>query len=239
MQQKEASAYLTTLWQKDLCKAKWQILARAYSTIRDAVGKENAPLDAFLAIATSEIGILEVDLYLVMMNWISEVTTDGSTSLRQTAVPDLATFPSNLKHVAMTEKDIIHAVAKKNYVSAAVATRIAGPDAGQGLLATAPMLSVVRRAAPAVAQFSDLEAPPDFSGAQGGGNIDSMTSYQWTGSMADLYNPAEGSLDFAHFMMPSSVDAWETTDITNPVSMDNFIDTTQGVFDGYLSPFRK
>lgn len=38
-QQKEISGFLTMLWQGDYFQAKWTIIARAYSEIRDQVGK--------------------------------------------------------------------------------------------------------------------------------------------------------------------------------------------------------
>lgn len=52
-----------------------------------------------------------------------------------------------------------------------------------------------------------------------------MAQYQWTGSMAELYKPSEITLDFEAMM---AGDEWMVTDITNPVEMDNFLETAGG-----------
>jgi hypothetical protein len=56
------SSYLTILWIEDPFKAKRGILARAYSTIRDQVGKSsNALLDRFLALVCPELGMIAAE----------------------------------------------------------------------------------------------------------------------------------------------------------------------------------
>src|SRR5258708_37607266 len=78
LQQKEASRYLTTLWQRDPFKAKWTVIAAAYSKIRDEVGKQNAPLDRFLSIVCPKIGIVDDESYLNRHNWTCQILTDGA-----------------------------------------------------------------------------------------------------------------------------------------------------------------
>ena len=58
MPQKVISGFLTHLWQADPTKAKWTILAKAYSKLRDKVGKKKAPLPPFLAINAPFIGVV-------------------------------------------------------------------------------------------------------------------------------------------------------------------------------------
>jgi hypothetical protein len=55
-QQKNISGFLTRMWQEDPFKAKWAIVAKAYSIIRDKVGKAHAPLDIFLQTVCPHIG---------------------------------------------------------------------------------------------------------------------------------------------------------------------------------------
>ena len=55
-QQKDISGFLTRMWQADPFHAKWTIAAKAYSVIRDKVGKLRAPLDFFLNIVCPHIG---------------------------------------------------------------------------------------------------------------------------------------------------------------------------------------
>lgn len=63
------------MWQADPFKAKWSILAKAYSLIRDNQGKVDSPLDQFLAINGPVIGIIEPEHYLQAMSW--EIVVDG------------------------------------------------------------------------------------------------------------------------------------------------------------------
>ena len=82
-QQKEISGFLTILWQNDPFKAKWSILAKSYSLIRDSQGKANAPLEKFLAINGPLIGVIEPARYLEALSWEVAVDEDGQTVMRR------------------------------------------------------------------------------------------------------------------------------------------------------------
>ena len=82
-QQKEISGFLTILWQNDPFKAKWSILAKSYSMIRDSQGKANAPLEKFLAINGPLIGVIEPAKYLDALSWEVAVDEDGQTVMRR------------------------------------------------------------------------------------------------------------------------------------------------------------
>ena len=82
-QQKEISGFLTILWQNDPFKAKWSILAKSYSLIRDSQGKANAPLEKFLAINGPFIGVIEPAQYLEALSWEIAVDKDGQTVMRR------------------------------------------------------------------------------------------------------------------------------------------------------------
>lgn len=69
-QQKDISVFVNRMWLADFFKPKWTIVAKAYSIIRDRVGKANAPLDKFLAVACPAIGILTPDEYFKQMGWV-------------------------------------------------------------------------------------------------------------------------------------------------------------------------
>nr|AZB52182.1 MAT1-1-1 [Aspergillus fennelliae] len=66
--QKAKSGILRFLWQNDPFKAKWAILAKAYSIIRDDHGGE-VSLDQFLEITAKFIGLFEPTRYLDAMGW--------------------------------------------------------------------------------------------------------------------------------------------------------------------------
>ena len=63
-----------------------------------------------------------------------------------------------------------------------------------------------------------------------------MGPYPWTGSMSELYKPNEMQLDFEAIM---EMDEWMVTDISNPVDMDNFLETAGGYNPDDLFPGRK
>ncbi|KAL3454043.1 mating-type protein MAT alpha 1-domain-containing protein [Aspergillus insuetus] len=72
--QKAKSGILRFLWQNDPFKAKWTILAKAYSIIRDDYDAE-VSLDTFLALNAELIGILDPVRYLDAMGW--DLTDNG------------------------------------------------------------------------------------------------------------------------------------------------------------------
>ena len=69
IQQKDISSILRVLWDKDPFKGKWQILAKAFSVIRDVKGKKDASLDSFLAIAAPFIGVVGTVDYLPLLGF--------------------------------------------------------------------------------------------------------------------------------------------------------------------------
>src|ERR1700712_3418873 len=108
LQQKNASTQLTILWGSDPFKAKWAVIAAAYSSVRDAVGKPRAPLEIFLKIVCPSVGIFGVDEYLHKLNWICEFDGDGAVSLNQTADPAFRAFESG----TLTETDVVQLCAE-------------------------------------------------------------------------------------------------------------------------------
>ena len=82
-QQKDISGYLTKLWQSDPFKAKWSLLAKAYSVIRDNKGKDIVHLDQFLAISVSLIGIIKPEHYLQTMGWEIAAQENGQAMIKR------------------------------------------------------------------------------------------------------------------------------------------------------------
>lgn len=106
MPQKVISGFLTHLWQADPTKAKWTILAKAYSELRDKVGKKRAPLPAFLAINAPFIGIIDPDDYLRIHGW-ELIDREGQTILRRTARPDGAAYEGSMLTTNASVEDVI------------------------------------------------------------------------------------------------------------------------------------
>ncbi|KAL8854898.1 MAG: hypothetical protein Q9221_000405 [Calogaya cf. arnoldii] len=113
-QQKVISAYVVYLWQTDPFKAKWALLAKAYSVIRDHVGKQHAPLDRFLSLLTDFVGIISPHGYLTTMGF--EVTVDelGTVSLLR---DDTIEIDIGMQSTNMSVEDIITYASKHGYVA--------------------------------------------------------------------------------------------------------------------------
>ncbi|KAI9740099.1 MAG: hypothetical protein M1818_004850 [Claussenomyces sp. TS43310] len=116
IQQKEASTYLTILWQEDPFKAKWTVIAKAWSIIRDAVGKPKAPLDKFLRIACPAIGIISAKEYLERRNWSMVPTAEGGLALKQTYPQNLNKLRGENVDVMMSEFELMQLAINAGYM---------------------------------------------------------------------------------------------------------------------------
>nr|APB08866.1 mating type protein [Neofusicoccum mediterraneum] len=114
LQQKDRSGLVRTLWEVEMTKAKWTILAKAYSNIRDEVGTENAPMDKFLNIACPHIGIVARDTYLHTFGWELMSDESGSCLVRR-SVPDPASFPQGFLTTNVSAEDMVGFVRASGY----------------------------------------------------------------------------------------------------------------------------
>ena len=87
LQQKEISTVMGKIWQHDPFKAKWAIIGKAYSVLRDKLGKENAPLDQFLEIICPHMDIIEPTQYFVIMGWEITTAEDGESFMHRNEKP--------------------------------------------------------------------------------------------------------------------------------------------------------
>lgn len=118
LQQKDISGFLTYLWQADPFKAKWSILAKAYSIIRDTKGKDKAPLDSFLTINAPYIGIVPPAEYLEMLGWKVSTDENNQTTLTRNPLADTTTFDQDLLTTNLSVSDIIQHSYDSGYISA-------------------------------------------------------------------------------------------------------------------------
>lgn len=106
IQQKEISGMMTILWQSDPFKAKWAILAKAYSIMRGYKSKNEAPLDEYLALTCPHIGIISSDDYLTIMGWVI-VEEGGKTELERHYMPNANTFTDHFMTTNLSAEDIV------------------------------------------------------------------------------------------------------------------------------------
>lgn len=119
VQQKQISGLLTFLWQNDHYKAKWSVLAKAYSIIRDIVGKDNAPLDLFLTINTPFVGIVDGSDYLAVSGYEMACDEHGVGKLVQIPKTSASSLQVSREHLAtnVSVDDIISNCVACGYVN--------------------------------------------------------------------------------------------------------------------------
>lgn len=113
--QKAKSGILRFLWQNDPFKAKWAILAKAYSKIRDEhSGSRGVCLETFLNLNAGYIGVLEPSLYLETMGW--ELTVDEDHQYTMARVSHATTNESDVS-TNYSVNDIVNHCYEAGYVS--------------------------------------------------------------------------------------------------------------------------
>ncbi|KAL6893410.1 MAT1-1-1 [Trichoderma evansii] len=116
VQQKTASGFLTTLWNKDSYRNKWALVAKVYSFVRDQIGRDKVSLSYFLNVACPIMKITEPSVYLSTFGWSVEDEA-GSPKLIQTECS------LNISHAALqsddypnTENDLLSAIINVGYL---------------------------------------------------------------------------------------------------------------------------
>lgn len=93
---KKLSGVLATMWDVEPNKAIWTLLAKAWSLIRDQIGKERAPLDVFFKIMCPAMSLPSADTYLELYGWSLKVKPDGEPYVSRDFIPEaLPELPSN------------------------------------------------------------------------------------------------------------------------------------------------
>ncbi|KAL7917608.1 mating-type protein MAT alpha 1 domain-containing protein [Trichoderma austrokoningii] len=74
VQQKTASGFLTTLWNKDPHRNKWALVAKVYSHVRDQLGRDQVSLSSFLDVACPMMQIVDPATYLETLGWSDDAS---------------------------------------------------------------------------------------------------------------------------------------------------------------------
>jgi hypothetical protein len=91
---KKLSNLVGQLWEKDPNKSIWSLLAKAWSTMRDQIGKDNVPLDHFFHIICPYLNIPSPDTYLELQGWNLEINAEGSPTLSRDPDSESIASPS-------------------------------------------------------------------------------------------------------------------------------------------------
>jgi hypothetical protein len=253
MQQKVASAHVKNLWEKDTFKAKWVIIAKAFSTIRIDLGVHDAPLDKFLTLICPAVGIIAAAEYLEKMKWEIVTATDGTIRLQQTSAPDISSFQEQSIFNTVSEWDLIALAIANDYFAPGTVLQNASL-AQHGVFSAAPAHQPAQQ--PAQQPQNTQQSPQTFAtrvdffrsvatnpiataSAVLGFDVGDMLRVsdnqplEWTGSLADLYNPETGFYDIER----SLDDPFIIGNINEPLGFDNIFNDS--VRDGYSIPAGK
>lgn len=107
---------MTRLWKADPFKAKWSIVAKGYSIIRERKAKDDAPLDKYLSLICPHIGIIPMDDYMSVMGW-EIVEENGEMRMESRFTPDLASFPENILTTNLSAEEVVALCYHAGYVN--------------------------------------------------------------------------------------------------------------------------
>ncbi|USP82654.1 Mating-type protein MAT-1 [Curvularia clavata] len=115
---KKLSNLISLLWDRDPNKSLWSLMARAWSNIRDQVGKDQAPLDAFFNLICPHLKLPDPASYLDLHGWILVVNQEGDPTLVESIDSKSASVGSSYIDLALSVEDIITFVRKAGYAPA-------------------------------------------------------------------------------------------------------------------------
>jgi hypothetical protein len=105
---KKLSNLVGQLWEKDPNKSIWSLLAKAWSTMRDQIGKDNVPLDHFFQIICPYLNIPSPNTYLELQGWNLETNDEGSPILsRDPNSESLISSSAGFIDMTLSVEDII------------------------------------------------------------------------------------------------------------------------------------
>ncbi|KAF1947295.1 DNA binding protein with alpha box domain [Clathrospora elynae] len=104
---KRLSNLLAQLWETDPNKPLWSMMAKAWSTIRDQIGKDQAPLDQFFRIICSFLNMPTQEMYLELHGWCLGIDEEGGPTLYRDDTTESTSMSAGLPHMALSVEDII------------------------------------------------------------------------------------------------------------------------------------
>jgi hypothetical protein len=104
---KTLSNMLGQMWEADPNKSLWSLMTKAWSNIRDQIGKGNAPLDQFFRIICPHLNIPSPETYLECQGWKLVISQEGTPTLSRDADTLEASLAPGFAHMALSVEDII------------------------------------------------------------------------------------------------------------------------------------
>nr|ADE44135.1 MAT1 [Alternaria brassicae]BAJ10501.1 mating type protein MAT1-1-1 [Alternaria brassicae] len=118
---KKLSNLIGLLWDADPNKSLWSLMAKAWSAIRDQIGKDKAPLDQFFSLICPHLNIPTPESYLAVLGWSVSINEEGDPTISRDGSSRSASIGAGLSDFALSVEDIIAYVQSMGYASTYVA----------------------------------------------------------------------------------------------------------------------
>nr|Q9Y8D3.1 RecName: Full=Mating-type protein MAT-1 [Curvularia kusanoi]AAD33443.1 mating type protein MAT-1 [Curvularia kusanoi] len=114
---KKLSNLIGLLWEADPNKSLWSLMTKAWSTIRDQIGKEQAPLDQFFSIICPHLRLPDPALYLEIHGWTLTVDQEGDPTISRSLNSRSSSIGTGNIDIALSVEDIIAYVQSFGYAA--------------------------------------------------------------------------------------------------------------------------
>ncbi|KAF1958727.1 hypothetical protein CC80DRAFT_18133 [Byssothecium circinans] len=112
---KKLSNPMSALWEADPNKPLWLLLAKAWSTIRDQTGKDQAPLDEFFSLVCPRFRIPSPENYLDLMGWYISTDEDGTPTVSRNPLSMSLPYDAGAAAASLSVEDIIEYAQSHGY----------------------------------------------------------------------------------------------------------------------------
>nr|AER26924.1 MAT1-1-1 mating-type protein [Calophoma clematidina] len=117
---KKLSHPMGIMWEADPNKSLWSLMTKAWSVIRDQIGKDKAPLDQFFRIICPYLNIPSPENYLEHCGWTLNTDEDSMPTLSRELAPSPSAFSAGIADMALSVEDIITYCQSMGYAQAYV-----------------------------------------------------------------------------------------------------------------------
>lgn len=105
---KKLSNPMGVMWEADPNKSLWSLMTKAWSVIRDQIGKDKAPLDQFFRIICPYLNIPLPETYLDCCGWTLNTDDEGTPTLSREFTPSPGAMSAGIADMAISVEDIIN-----------------------------------------------------------------------------------------------------------------------------------
>ncbi|KAL9055862.1 MAG: hypothetical protein Q9162_003288 [Coniocarpon cinnabarinum] len=158
MHQREVSGFMQKLWQNDLFEAKWSIIAKAWTDLRDDEGFPIMKVRDFCDFACPKMGILKPEDYLAALGWTLIESVEGK-KLEKIFEPELSNFQEDIRVSNVSSVELVQE-SRAAFGNTSGGSQIPPPTSTSQTGPTMTMVSTSTAPAPNVTNSSHA-TPPD------------------------------------------------------------------------------